>query len=86
MIVAVGRSDEYALYAAFHVTVLLVPLSLKRMIRRCPSVGVPDGAAIVRFAACAVRATTSKASESGVRVAVEAEDDTRGVMRLFVSV
>ena len=56
------------------------------MISLFPSTGVPVGAATVNPTACAVRLYWSKDDMSGVSVAVDAELEVRGSMRLLVKV
>jgi hypothetical protein len=56
------------------------------MIKRLPSTGVPVGAATVKATACAVKTYWSFAEMSGVSVDVDVVLDTRGLIRLLVSV
>ena len=66
---------------AFQEIVCEVPLSRILKISLLPSTGVPVGAFIVNAAACAVRAYWSNDEMSGVMDAVEAVEETLGLMR-----
>ena len=51
---SVTPTARYAPDVVVHVSACAVPLSLMRIVRRWPSTGVPEGAAIVAEAASAV--------------------------------
>jgi hypothetical protein len=85
-VVVVGMVTPIAVNVPSQVNALGVPLSNRRKTNLFPSTGVPVGALIARPAACAVTAYWSKDAISGVIEAVEAVLDTRGSIRLLVSV